>query len=184
MKDDKCHNNERQITSSENIQYLLMRRKPNYDDDPLLSCLESVENVIEPNSDALDKITEEGAKSDNYMEAVNEMKRGLPLSQVFLENKLYYRGGKYGNIKILKTKNGGELIIPSTTFSGYIFPPNETRKGMIKYLQKDGCKADSMVGTLRYHFIWPVMGMEIAKNVSKHRSCETFQPANSPLTSS
>ena len=61
-------NDKRDFTSSENIQYHLVRSNHSNEDDSLIFCLALVEDDLEANSSSLDEVARYGSKSPYYME--------------------------------------------------------------------------------------------------------------------
>ena len=147
--------------STESINYLLMNRNLMNDyefSSAHLAHLASVEDSLEADSDALDKMAETGEKSPDYCELVETLKTGLPITALSQDNEARKMGGdEFPDMKLLRTKNDRYLVVIQTLFNRRIFPPMEARIPMIEELHTGGRKADTLVGTLRAHYIWPGM---------------------------
>ena len=88
-------------------------------------------------------------------------------------------GGEFPDMKLLCTKNDRYLVVVQTSFNRMIFPPMEARVPMIEELHTGGRKADTLVGTLRAHYIWLGMRQQVAVHVSGCTACEKLRPAKS-----
>ena len=87
--------------------------------------LASMEDSLEADSDALDKMAETGEKSPEYCELVETLQRGLPITSLSQDNEARKMGGEFPDMKLLTTKNGRYLVVIQSSFTRRIFPPME-----------------------------------------------------------
>ena len=136
-------NDKHEFNSSESIQYLLMNRNLDNNDQSssaYLTFLASVKDSLEAESDALDKIAETGKKSEEYCKLVDALKRGLPITALSQENEARGMGGEFPDMKLLRTKSDRYLVVFQTSFTRRIYLPMEARIPMIEELHTGGEK--------------------------------------------
>ena len=88
-------------------------------------------------------------------------------------------GGEFPDMKLLTTKNKRYLVVIQSSFTRRIFPPMEARVPMIEELHSGGRKTETLVGTLRAHYIWPGMRKQVAEHISGCTACEKMRPGKS-----